>query len=71
MAVDAIEMLFNLVLSFHSNRSHVKAQENERLRLMSIKDAFEKKENETNKLLSELRVQVIELREANVSPINA
>lgn len=37
------------------------------MKLLSIKEAYEVKEVEYNKLSSELRVQVIELREANVS----
>lgn len=48
-------------------RTHLKAQEIERQKLISIKDAYEKKEIDSNKQSSELRVQVIELREANVS----
>lgn len=48
-------------------RTHLKAQEIERQKLISIKDAYEKKEIDFNKQSSELRVQVIELREANVS----
>lgn len=45
----------------------MKAQEIERQKLINIKDAYEKKEIDFNKQSSELRVQVIELREANVS----
>lgn len=48
-------------------RTHVKAQEIERQKLISTKDAYEKKEIDFNKQSSELRVQVIELRETNVS----
>lgn len=46
---------------------HLKAQEADRLKLLSWKDEYEKKEIDWNKQSSELRVQVIELSEANVS----
>lgn len=54
-------------ITFNFFRTHLKAQEIERQKLISIKDAYEKKEIDFNKQSSELRVQVIELREANVS----
>lgn len=45
----------------------MKAQEIERQKLINIKDAYENKEIDFNKQSSELRVQVIELQESNVS----
>lgn len=50
-------------------RTHLKAQESERLRLLNLKDIYEKKENEWNKQSSELNGQLIELRESYVSTI--
>lgn len=46
---------------------HLKGQEADRLKLLSWKDEYEKKEIDWNKQSSELRGQVIELSEANVS----
>lgn len=44
----------------------MKTQESERIKLLNLKDMYEKKEIEWNKLSSELRVQAIELGESNV-----
>ncbi|XP_055296946.1 rab GTPase-binding effector protein 1 isoform X2 [Sitodiplosis mosellana] len=45
--------------------THLKAQESERLKLLNLKDLYEKKEIEWNKQSSELRGQLIELNESN------
>lgn len=47
-------------------RTHLKTIDADRNKLLALKDAFEKKEIDFNKQSSELRVQVIELRESNV-----
>lgn len=47
-------------------RTRLKSTDIDRTRLITLKDSYEKKEIELNKLSSELRVQVIELRETNV-----
>lgn len=48
------------------DRNLLKTQESERNKLLNLKDMYEKKEVEWNKLSSELRVQSIELGESNV-----
>lgn len=48
-------------------RIHLKAQESERIKLINLKDLYENKEIEWNKQSSEMRVQLIELRESSVS----
>lgn len=58
-----------ITFSLSDYRAHVKAQETDRLELLSLKDSYEKKEIEWNKESSELRVQEIELREASVRHI--
>lgn len=52
-----------MVLSF---RTQLKAEQSERIKLMNLKDDFEKKENDWNKERSEIRGQIIALTEANV-----
>lgn len=47
-------------------RTQLKAEQSERLKLMNLKDDFEKKENDWNKERSEIRGQIIALTEANV-----
>lgn len=47
-------------------RDHIRTQETQRDKLLSLKETFEQKEIEFNKQSSELRVQVIELQESNV-----
>lgn len=67
------------ILIFHNNlfdlfylffytifRTHLKAQETERVKLLALKDSYEKKESEWNKESSQLRGQVIELTESIV-----
>lgn len=58
-----LSILIELIL----HRTHLKAQESERLKLLSLKDAYEKKEIEWNKESSDLHGQLIELTESNVS----
>lgn len=48
-------------------RTQLKAEQSERSKLMSLKDDFEKKENDWNKERSDIRGQIIALTEANVS----
>lgn len=47
----------------------MKAQDSERVKLLNLKDSYEKKEIEWNKQSSELRGQLIELSESNVSEL--
>lgn len=47
-------------------RTQLKAEQSERLKLMNLKDDFEKKENDWNKERSEIRGQAIALNESNV-----
>lgn len=47
-------------------RTQLKAEQSERLKLMNLKDDFEKKENDWNKERSDIRGQIITLTEANV-----
>lgn len=48
-------------------RTHCKVQESERVKLLNLKDMYEKKESDWNKESSELHGQLIELRESNVN----
>lgn len=48
-------------------RTQLKTEQSERLKLMNLKDEFEKKENDWNKERSDIRGQIIALTEANVS----
>lgn len=57
----------SILIEFMFCRTHLKTQESERLKLLSLKDAYEKKEIEWNKESSELHGQLIELTESNVS----
>lgn len=54
-------------LMVSSFRTQLKAEQSERLKLMNLKDDFEKKENDWNKERSEIRGQIIALNEANVN----
>lgn len=49
------------------HRTNLKAQATERVKLLNWKETFEKKEIDWNKQSSELRGQLIELSESNVS----
>lgn len=60
------KILFFIHLPFIPRRNLLKTQESERNKLLNLRDMYEKKEVEWNKLSSELRVQSIELGEANV-----
>lgn len=47
-------------------RTQLKAEQSERLKLVNLKDDFEKKESDWNKERSEIRGQAIALTESNV-----
>lgn len=51
---------------YHHFRSQLKHLESERDKLSKLNDALEKKDMEFHKQASDFRVQIIELREANV-----
>lgn len=55
-----------MIFSFDFCRTQLKAEQSERLKLMSLKDDFDKKENDWNKERSDIRGQIITLTEANV-----
>lgn len=48
------------------HRTQLKTEQNDRFKLMNLKDDFEKKENDWNKERSEIRGQAIVLTETNV-----
>lgn len=62
------EQFWNLTF-FKLCSTHLKAQDSERIKLLNLKDSYEKKEIEWNKQSSELRGQLIELSESNVSEL--
>lgn len=61
-----IEFYGSTIDGFLFFRTQLKAEQSERLKLMSLKDDFEKKENDWNKERSDIRGQIIALTESNV-----